>query len=271
MLNSVLLHIDSAQRSEPVIELGVRLATRSAARIRGLSVVDTRRLAALSSTSESACHVVSEFDHLLRLEAEHNQVRLSMSQACGLAGLDFDVRRLRGNPLEVLATEAQFHDLVVAALPRKSQELSLSAADLVHLLGQGVPPLLVVRSAEQPLRRVLLVNDGTPQSARAIRQFVKQDLLPRAELRLLAIGASQELARSSLAQMVEYCRCHKLVFESGWLVGSPRQALIPYAHKWGADLVVLGVQRVGPVVRRLWGELAEAILRTTDLALYASA
>src|SRR5262249_12014695 len=121
MLNSLLLHFDCARRGEQLIELGVSLARRSAARVRGLTLVDTRRLAALSSPSEAASYTTCEFDRLHQLEAEHDNVRALLSQACLSAGLDFDVRRMRGNPLDVLPHESQFHDLVVTAFPRPGE------------------------------------------------------------------------------------------------------------------------------------------------------
>jgi nucleotide-binding universal stress UspA family protein len=259
MLHSVLLHLGSAQLGEPVIELGVHLARRSAAKVRGLSLVDTRRLATLS-TSEAACYANHETVRLHRVEAEQDGVRASLSQACLAAGLDFDLRRVRGNPLEVLPTESQFHDLVVTSFPRPGErdadDAPLSAADLVDLLFHGVQPLLV--------------GDGTQPAARAIRQFVQQAFWPDAELRLLAVGPSEERARATLREMADYCRGRNLVFESGWLCGTTRHVLAPYALKWGADLVVLGVPRAGRVVRRLWGEPAEQILQKTELALYAA-
>lgn len=273
MLHSVLLHFSSAQHGEPVIELGVHLARRSSAKVRGLSLVDTRRLAALFA-NEAACYANHESVRLHRVETEQESVRVSLSQACLSAGLDFDVRRVRGNPLEVLPTESQFHDLVVTSYRRPGEAepdgASLSAADLVELLFHGVQPLLVVRPAQQPIRRVLLVGDGTAPSARAVRQFVQQNLVPGAELRLLAIGPSEERSRATLREMSDYCRSRNLVFESGWLCGSSRRVLVPYAHKWGAELVVLGVPRAARVVRRIWGEPAEQILQQTELALYAA-
>jgi nucleotide-binding universal stress UspA family protein len=47
--------------------------------------------------------------------------------------------------------------------------------------------------------------------------------------------------------------------------------VIPYALKWGADLVVLGVSRKSRMVRRLFGDPAQRILEQTNLALYGTA
>lgn len=239
-----------------------------------MTLIDTRRLAELTSSSEAACYATTEGDRLTRVEFEHDSIRARLSQACLSAGLDFDVRRVRGNPLEVLPPESQFHDLVVTMFPASGEptprDASLTSTDLIDLLLSGVEPLLAVRSPSRPLRRVLMVSDGTPSSARAIRQFVQQNLLPEAELRLLALGADEPQARASLRQMVDYCRGRTKAFETGWLCGSARRVLIPYAEKWAADLVVLGVPPAGRVARRLWREPAEQILRSTELALYAA-
>lgn len=274
MLGSVLLHFGSATSGEPLIDLGVDLARRTAARIRGLTLVDTRRLADLASSSEAACFATTESARLLRVDVEQDAIRERLSRACLAAGLDFDVRRMHGNPMEIIPSESQFHDLVVTAFPRQGQpegeSPSLTAADLVDLLLQGVAPLLAIRTPEQPIRRVLMAGDGTPAAARAIRHFIQQGLLPEAELRLLAIGPNESRARATLRDMADYCRLRQRTFESGWLCGSTRRVLVPYAHKWSADLVVLGVHRATRALRRFRGDPADLILRTTNLALYAA-
>ena len=60
MLSSLLLHLGSATDGEPLIELGVDLARRSLARVRGLTLVDTRRLTDLAATAEAACFATTE-------------------------------------------------------------------------------------------------------------------------------------------------------------------------------------------------------------------
>lgn len=273
MLSSVLLHFGSPQQATELIEVGVRLARGASARVRGLTLADTRRMATTSATYESAVYAHNECGRLRRIEEAQAEVRTKLSQACLTAGIDFEVRRASGNPFEVLPHEAQFHDLVITSLPgpdaTPSEASVLSAGELIELLLQGVQPLLVVRRPQQSFNRILLATDGSSASAAAIRQFVGQKLFPDAELRLLAIGHSESFARSVLREIADYCRGHRLNFESGWICGQPRRLLVAYAQKWSADLVVWGVPRSNPVVRRLLGGPAESVLRSTNMALYA--
>lgn len=275
MFTSVLLHLQGSQHSQAVIETGVRLARRHAARVRGVSVTDTRQIQALTGACESAACTVTEQHRLTRIEHGHSAARAELSHACLAANLNFDVRRLSGDPFELLPQESRFHDLVVAYLPDEHDKPSFAedatawtARELVDLSLCGVQPLLVVRRQSQPLQRVLLVYDGTPAAGRAIRSYVGQGLAPEADHRLLAVGESEHAAREALHNMNDYFQRRRIALETGWICGSPRKVLAPYAQKWNADLIVLGATRTNALVRRVFGETAQNALRRLPAALY---
>jgi nucleotide-binding universal stress UspA family protein len=276
MLHSVLLHLSGDRRSQAVIECGVALAQRYAARVRGVTLLDTRRLASLTSGCEAAVYVSGEFGRLDRLEQQQVTLRERLTRACLSAGVDFDVRRMRGDPLEVLTRESHFHDLIVtgAAPPDDSPEdeasdVGLSGSELIDLLLRGAQPMMVVREKRQ-LGRVLLVYDGAAASGRAVRHFLSQNLLPQAEFRLLGVGQADARARNPFGEMADYCRSQVAAIESGALPGTLRRVLVPYACKWEADLIVLGVSRGNRLLRRVLGEAAQDVLRNTACALYAT-
>ncbi|QDU30916.1 Universal stress protein family protein [Anatilimnocola aggregata] len=208
------------------------------------------------------------------MDREHDRVCQQLSAACFQAGVNFDVRRSKGDPFEVIPREAQFHDLVVTGhLSQQGPlgEQGLTAAETLALLSCGVQPLLVLRDAESEIRRVLLVTDGLLASAKAIRQFLSQNLFPAAEQRLLAIGATDEQAQELLREMAEYSRSRQLDCESGWLRGSLRRMLLPYAQKWQADLVVMGIPKGNSILRTLLPDPARLILQQTNMGLYLMA
>ena len=253
MLHSVLLHFSSAQHGEPVIELGVHLAQRSSAKVRGLSLVDTRRLAALS-TSEAACYTHHESVRLHRVEAEQDSVRVSLSQACLAAGsisICGACAAIRWKCCPPSRSFTIWWSLRFRAPARRSPTMLRFRQPIwSSCCSTECSRCSWCAAAQQPIRRVLLVSDGTQPAARAIRQFVQQNLLPGAELRLLAIGPSEDRGPRHAAGNVRLLPPPATwSFESGWLCGSARRVLVPYAHKWGADLVVLGVPRAAPLWR----------------------
>ena len=275
LLKSILLHLDGAQPAQSLIELGVQIATSRGARLRGLTLLDTRAISA-ASTCESALTCCREFRRLKDVEDSQSQVRVQLSSVCAAAEVDFDIRREKGDPLEILPREAQFHDLTITAVPQaaavKEYESAFTASEALHLLGCGVRPLLVLRTplAPTPVQRVLLASDGAPAAMSAIRDFLRHDLFPQAELRLLAIGESDARAKELLRELVDYGRQRRKDFECGWLRGRAQNSVLKYATKWQADLVVTGYRRQNVFLRPLWPQPAEQILRSSDMALFAS-
>lgn len=280
MLTRLLLHLDGGPSTAAAISSGVQLAARHGVQLRGLLLVDTRRLTALAISAESASSCTAELERLALVDWAQDAVRQELSQACATAGVMLDVRQLRGDPLALLPAQAAFHDLVVMPLAAPA-ELGpepgrLSVADVLSLVPTGVHPLLVLRPGvpgrepARDVRRVLLINDGTPSSAAAIRQYLAQQPFPDSEHRLLAVAETTAAARVQLAAIANYARQRQLDFESGCLRGTLRQLLRPYVEKWEADLVVLGAVAQHALLRPLWQSPLEQLLQTTNVGLFTS-
>jgi nucleotide-binding universal stress UspA family protein len=276
MLKSILLYLENSEQAAPVIELGVSFAKETEARVRGLTLVDTRRFDA-AQDCESAIYMSMAQSRHTYAECVQENARAELSQACLKARLNFDVRRIAGNPLELLPAESQFHDLTITAFGDMNRRLppgttsTLSPSDMLQLLQLGVQPLLVLPQAAKPIERVLLVYDGSDAAGRAIRSYLNFGVLRNADHRLLAIGATQTEARASLAEMAEYCSSHCRTLETGCAVGRVRRVLVPYATKWEADLLVLGVCRGNGWIRRVFGQPSIDLARTLKCGLLVQA
>lgn len=274
-MNSILLHLEGPQRSRNVISLGVELARRAEARVRDVAMIDTRRIQALTVECETAAYVVAEQGRLQTAKKQRESTRAELAHACLDAGLNFDVRLFSGDPLGLLESEAQFHDLVITAFPahRSSEDerlgQNLAADELIAALQRGVQPLLVVRRTEEPISRTLLVYDGTAAASRTIRSYLASNLFPEADHRLLVVGNDAGQAQELMREMAQCCRSYRVDVETGWLVGSMRRVLLPYAEKWSAELIVLGMQRGNPMLRRLFGDTARRVLLRSPCALFA--
>lgn len=270
MLNSVLLYLEEEQQAQSVIHWGVKLAKQVKARVRGLTLVDTRA-SDDAHLSESAAYASLVNSHQLLAEHQKNQLRSDLSQACLKAKLDFDVRSIAGNPLNLLPQEARFHDLVVTAGFVGGDSAGLTSADLMDLVTRGVNPLLVLHPEQRAIERVLFVYDGSEAMGRAIRSYLSLGIMEKAQHRLLAIGENDQAARNALREMSDYCLVRRPHLETGFVVGKVRHVLLPYIKKWQADLAVIGMSRGNRLYRRLFGDCSVNILQQTSCALFAIA
>lgn len=272
MLKSILLYLENAEQAAPVIQLGVSFAQETDARVRGLTLVDTRGHDAAQYCESAVYLSMAESRHTFT-ECIHESARAELSQACLKARLNFDVRRIAGNPLSVLPAESRFHDLTITAFAQVNRRLpagsttTLSPGDMLRLVQLGVEPLLVLPPGGKAIERVLLVYDGSCAAGQTIRSYLNFGVLRNAEHRLLAIGATECNARAYLGEMAEYCGSHCPGLETGLAVGRTRRVLVPYAAKWEADLLVLGVGRGNGWIRRLFGQPSIDLARTLKCGL----
>ncbi|MBL8848220.1 MAG: universal stress protein [Planctomycetaceae bacterium] len=271
MLNSLLFHLEADDRGTEAIPIVVDMAVQHGARLRGLMIADTRRLIASAVGCEAAVYAATEGELLQRQSQRQSTALSELTHACLQAGVDFDVRRLRGDPLELLPREARFHDLIVTTRPRPHDREGSSEgiSTLTELAIRGAQPLLVLRDSRSVLKRVLLIYDGSVASERAIKQCLLQRLFHDAEMRLLAIGATDVEARRNLAEMAECLRHQQQEIELGHACGSLRQIAAAYIRKWDADVVVVGAPQ-RRILGFLWGGAVADTLRQTRAAVYVS-
>lgn len=274
MLDSILVYLNGTSAAPSVIDASVVLARRHEARIRALTIADTRAAESLLAGCESAVFAVVEHERLSQVELKQVAAHAELATACLAAGVNFDVRRESGDPFELLPREAGYHDLVITACEtvcpssRDEESEAVDPRTVIDLSLAGARPMLVVRGSAAPPSRALLIYDGTAAAGRAIRNFLRQDLWPDMEARLLAVGATDDEARSLQREMADACRRYSVVPESGHLRGPLRRVLAPYAEQWQADLIVLCAGRANSFVRRMFGDAALDVLQKTSCALY---
>lgn len=272
MLKSVLLHLDGSWGSCCVMELGANVAQSHGARVRGLSILDTREMNEMASSGAVAC-AASEAGKLVVAELRQTVCHQTFERFYQQTDLDCASRGTQGNPLDVLVREAHFHDLLITSHPAMNLNADgfLQPREQLELTERTGHPHYISRGENVAPERALLVYDGTEASARAIRAFLTQDPLPAAHCRLLGVDTVASPGDRRLKAMTEYCQARRSEMEVGCLRGSSRRVLIPYAKKWEADLVVLGITRPSRLFGRFFGQSALDLLYRSSHDLYLMA
>jgi nucleotide-binding universal stress UspA family protein len=130
--------------------------------------------------------------------------------------------------------------------------------------------MLAVSTTYRPIRRVLVAYSGSVGSAKTIKQFVQARLWPEATMRIVTFGGGDGHDPTRLEDAAEYCRIHGYEPEVDHPTDSARDALLPYADQWQADLIVMGNSAHNFLVRQLFGEVALHTIKHADLPLFLS-
>ncbi|MCC9608695.1 universal stress protein [Blastopirellula sp. JC732] len=255
-----------------MIQSAVELASNANARLRGVTIVDTRRFLEKASM-ESSGYAGVEATRLTLAKRRQMESRDELLRLCRSRAVRCDVRDERGDPLDLLADEAKYHDLTIASYAGKEgrHDAGLSAQDLIELAQRLVQPLLILRRRPARLDRVLLVYDGSGASSRAIRSFAAHSSFLGRQYRLICVGEAADSQSGAYREMTEYCHSRIASLETGRLPGSPLKTVTKYAQKWEADLLVLGIARSANWWGSPYGQLASDVLQQTEFPIYAFA
>jgi len=273
MIKRILVGLGGTPFTPTAIRYAVELAQVHQAEILGVTVIDRRRLSALTRASGTALDAVHELKHLDTTEKQQQQAIADFESACANAGLRYAVARESGDPFEKMISQARYYDLMVFGLRSLFDYNVVGSAPsdvLTRLVSRGVRPILAVSQEHRPIRRALLAYSGSMESIKAIRRFLQMQLWPELSVKVVTFEHPPEVASELLTDAAEYCRAHGYDAEVEHVAGSAQELLLQHATDWKADVIV-----VGNSIKRLWlkkllGETAMHVIRHADVPLFLS-
>ncbi len=289
MLNTILCATDFSEHFRSTIDWGIWLSRRFGARMLVFHAVPSTRdllyATDVSVTGRTIDDDIEETRH--RLESLMAGCKVNWEPLIGY-----------GDSVESLApvVASQKIDLVVAASYGLSGIKRMLLGTVVERMARSLDcPLWVVRGTrrESPppggIRRILVACDFSPEfrpvlsTAAALAEAFDAHIRlvhviesPAAEGIDLSTGPYEEMQqelqetlKGRLLQMVLRTSSPNVSADAAALPGHPGEQIPLHARQWKADLIVVGVRRVGKVQKYLRGSITEALLRKAPCSVLA--
>lgn len=279
MFQKILLCADGSDQALHAAHLVARLAGGGTAQVDVVHVLDP---IVASGTAGMVPEAVISGEVALQYAEEGQQAILaSIGKLLEQAHISHRSHAEFGHPVQrihEIATEIQA-DLIVIG----SRGLSAWPALLLGSVSEGVArhapcPVLVVRGEPKGFERILIASDGSPCAGHAARAGMELAKECHADVTVLNVFQSEAsypgVSRDNLdpevyAPCVEKmiaCQVEPFAREIGVLyrlcqqVGHPAEALVEFAAKQDADLVVVGTRGLGGFKRLLMGSVSTSVL-----------
>lgn len=202
----------------------------------GVTVVDVRRFSDIGPVSLVASARARELrERRMHVVQQHIEAATErFVSECRAAGVLYDIRQEEGNPFDLLASCARYHDLMVFGLKSLLEhDVVPDPHDvLVRLVAERVRPLLAVSADTRPIHRVLIAYSGSMESAKTMKWFVQLGLWPKAQLRIVTFQHQVDEAEQLIGDAADYLRKHGFKPEEAYVPGSPKHQLLSYAAEW---------------------------------------
>lgn len=274
-LRSILVSLHGTAGSPgPGLELALAWARRSGAELMGLGVIDeTVAEPTAVPIGGTAFKQDEEAALISQREQSAREAQAVFAERCRAENIPFrgDVRS--GVPHEVVAEEAQRHDLtVIQRHPADRYGAGESPAVLLeHLLKVFPRPVVAAPRSYLPGDGVLVAYDGSVQASRALFGLLGCGLRFLGDVHVVTVDAqSKEAACARAESGLEYLRRHEIATHFTPVVseGSVSEVLCEEAQRRGCELIVMGARVRSPVVEFFLGSTTKKIVEHSPVPVF---
>jgi len=276
MMKRILVGVAGTPALGAKIEMAIGLARRFDAEIGVVSVVDVERLAKVGPVPLGAGAYAARL-RKHRVESSHrldDAAIETFAKSCEAAKVRMQAHKYEGNPLEILASLYRYHDLcVLGARGWFDYDVVPQPGDaLLKVIAAGIRPVIAVTERLRPIRRAVIGYNGSIESSRAMKLFLRLALWPTVDVHIVCVNApkSEESVTSLLDASAAYARLQGYEVKTAQAEGTPWNALLDYAYACGADMIVAGSSARRILLTRRVGRNVLGLVKSSDLPLFLS-
>jgi nucleotide-binding universal stress UspA family protein len=272
MIKSLLIAVDSSAYAVAAREHAVSLAKAYRASVTGLNVLDIRYVEMppyidYSYSFEAVPPVLAPLDLMERFQEKGEHILAELRQVVEAAGVQVGTRIEEGVPGQVVADLAKEHDLVVMG---KRGEHAKWGRDLLGSTAEAVTkrstvPVLLVEEQARPLKKALVLFDGSEPAGRALR--LAADLAAHLHMQMTVLTADDDAKHGQgvLEVARAYLEPFKVTVDYLVLPGRPARAASAALADHPVDLLVMGMRGHSVIYSLILGRTAEQLMRSAQL------
>ncbi|MDX1547646.1 MAG: universal stress protein [Rhodothermales bacterium] len=277
MIKKILVALDPDTDTAVATRYAVDVARRYEGQVTGLAVVDMGSIEASGRGGGiGSMYLMEKVQKNLTEEARAVARRLTeeFNAAMEDSGVEHDVHVEEGAPFQRIIEDMKYHDLLVVG---KDPHFFYSHPEkktktLVRVVRDMISPTLVVPATYRPVRKALVAYDGSQAAARALRRFIHlQPFGTDVSVEIFNVHdeKQREGAQLELRLAREYMQVHGYeVTVTSELGGDPAEAIVAYAGRYDADVVVAGAHSVSRFTRLAFGSTTAALLENSPVPLF---
>jgi nucleotide-binding universal stress UspA family protein len=246
MIKRILLPLDSSVFSHTAIKYASSIAKKYDAEVIGITIIDIPEIEwSLSSfNSDKSEKTEVKLDSLIRYSRDRNcEVVENFEKILRRAGISHSIEEKKGDPTNLIASEAIFYNLVVTGIcsdfnfhPDRNNVKCID-----RLLDNVMTPVLAVPKKYKPIKNVLVAFNGSLQAVNALKNFTHLATKFDFTITLLMSNTNKHYFKYNLEQVREYMNRYSLNHIN--IECTDLSIKKAYADKFAdwTDMIVLGV------------------------------
>lgn len=269
-IKTILFHVHDDDSIMERLQVGLSLARACGAHLHCLHVTPIEAYTIVDSFGATFVNR----DIVAAFEEEAAKLRQRIETQLGIEDVSWDYEEITGELMPHLVQSAALADILITGREPHEREFGGPAVSLVgDLLGQIRTPILITGDRMMdfdPFAPAVIAWNGSYEAANAVRAAVP--LLKMAS-RVTVVQFSEERQRRFPSTLlVEYLSRHGIhaELESRTTSGDIESALVSYAERHGASLIVMGGYGHSRAGEFLFGGVTRGLIKECPIALLMS-
>ncbi len=279
MLKRILVALDPDSDTPIATEYAAHIARRYEAVVTGLAVVDMGSIEASSRGGGiGSMYYAEKLREKLTAEARTTAQTLIENFERAVRGKDVaHVETVQeGVPFERIIEDMNYHDLLVIGkdphffYSHPKQETHT----LARVVKNTVGPTLVVGTEYRPVERVLLAFDGSPASARTMREFAHlQPWGTDVQVQIIHIHKDGKAESELILQMAQaFLKAYGFPVQIQSLKGKEMaKEILEYSSQYNPDVILIGAHSRSKIKEIAFGSVTNTLLEHFPAPLFIDA
>ncbi|MCZ6758692.1 MAG: universal stress protein [Bacteroidetes bacterium] len=276
MIRRILVALDLDSDTTVATRYALEIARRFGARVTGVAVVDMGSIeASVKGGGIGSMYYAEKLRENLTTEAREKALLLTESFRKMVEATDVKHTEVveEGVPFQRIVEDMKYHDLLVVGndphffYSHPKQQTHTIARIVQNTIG----PSLVVSNDYREVKRVLIANDGTNESARAVRRFIHLEPFGKdLEIKVINIHDSDSPESELILQMSKsYLEEHGFTTEVLSVVDSdPKTCILQQSKSHEVDLIVMGAHTKKTFTAEKLGKATSHLLDHSEIPLF---
>ncbi|MCH8245957.1 MAG: universal stress protein [Bacteroidetes bacterium] len=276
MIRRILVALDLDSDTTVATRYALEIARRFGARVTGVAVVDMGSIeASVKGGGIGSMYYAEKLRENLTTEAREKALLLTESFRKMVEATDVKHTEVveEGVPFQRIVEDMKYHDLLVVGndphffYSHPKQQTHTIARIVQNTIG----PSLVVSNEYREVKRVLIANDGTNESARAVRRFIHLEPFGKdLEIKVINIHDADSPESELILQMSKsYLEEHGFTTEVLSVVDSdPKTCILQHSQSHEVDLIVMGAHTKKTFTAEKLGDATSHLLDHSEIPLF---
>ena len=276
MSKRIIVGLDGSPHAKAALQLAIRRAKLYKSTVIGMTVVDVPMIEQISAGAQPGAMYLSPtaLTSTLNEAKELAQQRITEFRSlCLYEGVHCEDLIFSGTAVEALLEEGKTADLIVIGLKTYFQYPLQEDTGLTlnELLKHPTCPVLAIPEHLELPQHILIAYDGSAGAARALKAYtyITPDLPAVYPVTLLCIDTDYESKKFQLEKAALFLRAHGIDAEIMIRSGKPAHTILSTAKELAPSLIILGSPVYKGLAERLFGSVAEEIIKDGTIPVFA--